>query len=350
MSSSKPANQVRHRRSLQGLTQAELAERAGISRTAVSAIEGERLVPSVAAALALSEVLGCTVEELFGRGVTPAPQVWASELPTPDRFWSAEVGGRTVLYPATTAPLLTPLPDSNAEENPKGARQETETLVLAGCDPAAGLLATQFAMMTGLRLLVLPRSSQQSLEMLRAGLVHLAGLHFSTPDEPDRNEQVVHSTLGAGFQLLRVARWQEGIVSLPGTNLRSVKAATRAKLTWIGREAGSGARHCLDQLLEGRPAPRHLARNHRGVAEAIQSGWGDAGVCVQLVSAEARLDFLAVREEAYDLCFPKSLADDRRFKAFLSVVRSPGYRRLLDQLPGYNSAETGNVWGVEPPG
>jgi DNA-binding XRE family transcriptional regulator len=47
-----------------------LAERVGISRAAVSAIEGERLSPSVATALALAEVFECSVEELFGHART----------------------------------------------------------------------------------------------------------------------------------------------------------------------------------------------------------------------------------------------------------------------------------------
>jgi DNA-binding XRE family transcriptional regulator len=46
----------------------ELAGRAGISRAAVSAIEGDRLSPSVTTALALAAVLDCSVEELFGCG------------------------------------------------------------------------------------------------------------------------------------------------------------------------------------------------------------------------------------------------------------------------------------------
>lgn len=59
---------VQTRRLARQWSQAELAERAGISRAAVSAIEGERLSPSVATALVLAAVFECSVEELFGRG------------------------------------------------------------------------------------------------------------------------------------------------------------------------------------------------------------------------------------------------------------------------------------------
>lgn len=59
-------NRLRQRRTELGLTQAEVAERAGVSRTAVTAMEADRLVPSVAAAIAVAGVLSQTVEELFG--------------------------------------------------------------------------------------------------------------------------------------------------------------------------------------------------------------------------------------------------------------------------------------------
>ncbi len=127
--------------------------------------------------------------------------------------------------------------------------------------------------------------------------------------------------------------------------VRSVRAPLQSKLTWIGREPGSGARRCLDQLLQDRPPPRRMARNHRAVAEAVQSGWADAGVCLQLTSVEAGLDFLPVQEEAYDLCFPTALRHDARLKALITVLQSPQYRQLLADLPGYSSAETGELLG-----
>ena len=92
--------------------------------------------------------------------------------------------------------------------------------------------------------------------------------------------------------------------------------------------------------------PRCVATDHRGVAEAIRSGWADAGVCLRLASEEAGLDFLAVRQESYDLCFPAQLQGDPRIQALLDVVRSAAYRRALSELPGYDSAETGELQHV----
>jgi putative transcriptional regulator len=53
------------------LTQAELAERAGITRKSVNAIEAGHMVPSIILALKLAKVLGVSVEELFALETVP---------------------------------------------------------------------------------------------------------------------------------------------------------------------------------------------------------------------------------------------------------------------------------------
>ena len=344
---SNSGNRVRQRRIQLGMTQAELAERAGISRTTITAIEGNQLFTSVASALALSEAMETTVEALFGRGDdTESTEVWAwKPANSSPSHWRAEVMGKIICYPATVNPALTLLPDpSISRANSSLDLRAGETLVLAGCDPAAGILASHFAAVAGLRLIVLPRSSRDALQMLRDGLVHLAGIHFTSGQEPNQNQDSIRTELGTGFQTIRLAQWQAGIVSRPAAKLRTVRAALNARREWVGREPGSAARRCLDRILPRRTSPRYQARDHRGVAEAVRSGWADAGVCVQLVGEEAGLSFLPVQLEAYDVCFPIAFADDRRLKAFTSLVRSTAYRKMIGALPGYDVSESGLIW------
>jgi molybdate-binding protein len=219
-------------------------------------------------------------------------------------------------------------------------------LVVACCDPAAALLATEFNRLKDLRVIILHRSSRQALALLAQGLIHVAGVHLSTREMPNANRQAAHDQIDGGFRLLRVAHWQEGIALTPGSPIRTVQAALQSKLRWIGREEGSGARHCLNQLLDQRPQPRRLARDHRGVAEAVRCGWGDAGVCLQLVSEEAGLQFLAVRKEIYELCFARDAETDPRIRSLTETVRSLVYRQMLQDLPGYDAAECGELQTV----
>jgi molybdate-binding protein/DNA-binding XRE family transcriptional regulator len=343
------SNQIHARRLARAWSQADLAERVGISRAAVSAIEGERLSPSVATALALAEVFECSVEELFGPARTSelgGPQ-WAwTPRNKSSRYWEAEVGQRRLLYPVEAmSPNLIPH-DGIWEDGICRERTSVSpemTLSVATCDPAAGLLAAEYTRATGFRLLVFPRSGSRALELLEQRLVHVAALHRSTGKHPQRNAETVRERLGRGFHLLRVAEWEEG-VALPAENSsRTATSVARRTQCWAGRELGSGARECLDELLEGRRFAGREVGGHAAVAEAVRSGWAGAGVCVRLSAEEAGLHFLPVRTESLDFCFSTRMQRDPRVQALVRLLRSRGYRRLMSELPGYEARQTGQM-------
>jgi putative transcriptional regulator len=58
-------NNLREVRSAQSLTQAELAERVGVSRKTINTVENGVFVPSTMLALKLARALGKPVEALF---------------------------------------------------------------------------------------------------------------------------------------------------------------------------------------------------------------------------------------------------------------------------------------------
>jgi len=59
------ANGLKERRAELGLTQAELAERVGVTRKTVNTVENGVFTPSTTLAIKLSQALGLTVEQLF---------------------------------------------------------------------------------------------------------------------------------------------------------------------------------------------------------------------------------------------------------------------------------------------
>lgn len=339
------------RRQARGWTQAELARRADISRAAVSAIELGVLTPSVAAALALARTLECSVEELFGGGhsqvVSRESVTWAWEpRAASTRYWEAEVGGHRRLFPVEALTLNPTRHDGVTDRGLAATAPEGDadrTLVLACCDPAAGLLATEYARETGFRLLVFPRGSSAALELLKRGVVHVAGLHRSTADHPERNGEAVRAHLGEGFRLLRLAEWEEGIVLPASDGARSAESLTRRPRRWAAREPGSAARECLDELLGRRRFDGREVDSHAAVAEAVHAGWAEAGVCVRLCAEEAGLKFLSLRQESLDLCFATEHQSDPRIQALIRLLRSRRYRRLLSELPGYDARHTGDA-------
>jgi molybdate-binding protein/DNA-binding XRE family transcriptional regulator len=344
-------NRVRAHRLTRGWSQEDLASRAGVSRASISAIETGRFIPSAATALTLAAVFGCRVEDVFSLELEKTTQPsWAWQPPhDPCRYWMAGVAGRRWLYPVEPTNLGV-VPHDGLLENGmlRGpiAAFPGDTLVIACCDPAVGLLASELQRTHGIRLLALQRPSRAALALLAQGLIHAAGVHLDGGGRQSHNVAAAKDELKRGFTLLRIARWQEGLAASPDLRITSVHAALQSKMRWVGREAGSAVRELLDELLVDRSAPRRLAYSHRGVAEAVRCGWADVGVCLRLASEEAGLGFVGLRQENYELCYPAEYEGDPRIQALVEAVRSSSYRRTLADLPGYDTAETGELQRV----
>ncbi|RME08639.1 MAG: helix-turn-helix domain-containing protein, partial [Aquificota bacterium] len=228
-------NRVREKRQLLGFSQEELARLAGIPRTTISAIESGRAVPSVDYAIRLSKVLGCSVEELFSQ---------EEFIPFPGfergLFVSYRVGHRKILFPVSLA---------ESKESPEGflkkegiewfEKKHRHTYTFAGCDPSFKLLSEALRE-EGIRLLVVNLPSMKALELLKAGFVHMAGMHMGSFEE---NVKVARDFLGEGYRILRLFSWEEGIMARKVISLREL-----GRKLWLAREEGSGARKVFDEL------------------------------------------------------------------------------------------------------
>lgn len=329
-------------------SQAHLAGVSGVSRTEVSAIETGRLVPSVAVALRLAAALGESVETLFGGGDGGPRLSWAWGPGTRDtRLWRAVVNGRLLAYPVEpTAAGCLPHDGTSPDEaiNDVGTHRPDRTLVVAGCDPLAGLLMHEMADRHGIRVLPLLRSSGDALDLLRRGLVHAAGIHLTNRQGHSANEPVVRSRLGGSHVLLRQLQWDAGIALGSSRSEKSLTALLRARVTWVNREEGSAARDTFERVLGRRARPagyERIARGHRAIAEAVSGGWAEAGVCIRPSAVEARLGFITLNREAYDLCVSERDLDDPRIVALVATVGSRRYRQLVAAVPGCDSSASG---------
>jgi molybdate-binding protein/DNA-binding XRE family transcriptional regulator len=344
---SKPGNSVRPLREARGWSQQELADRAGLSRAGVSAIEAGRLAPSVTAALALARALACTVEDLFGRRTSMAPgAAWAFGPPAaPRRYWMAQIGSQTLAYTVEDDSPQFDWHDGvagDATTSPRHDKRAERTLVLATCDPAAGLLAGEYARQFGMRMIVLRRGSREALKLVAEGKAHAAGVHLGEGGRRSQNARVAREVLGAAT-LVRVARWEEGLALGPHLTGANVSQLALPNARWVGREPGSGARQCQDQVLGDRSPPRRTAYDHRSVATAVRCGWADVGPCLRIASEEAGLGFLSIAHKDYDICFAAASEGDPRLSALVATIRSRQFRSPLGELPGYSTRLTGEL-------
>jgi putative molybdopterin biosynthesis protein len=341
-------NRLAQCRRVRAWSQALLAEKSSVSRTEVSAIETGRLVPSVAVALRLSAALGESVETVFGESRKSLSPTWAWKPNTQDaRCWWASVNDKLLAYPVelTAAGSIPHDRLVPAGEHGSGPRPD-RTLIIAGCDPLVGLLAHAMATRHDIRVLPLLRSSGEALELLCRGLVHVAGLHLTDASGRSTNDASVKIKVGSGYRLLHQMRWDNGIAVGDARKELTPSALLRAKVRWVNREEGSAARRTLDFLLESRPRPsgyRHIVRDHRSVAAIVSSGWAEAGICVKPAASEARVRFIPLYKEAYELCVADDQFGDPRIEALVATLQSTTYRQLIADVPGCVSHETGGV-------
>src|SRR2546429_3009548 len=86
-------------------------------------------------------------------------------------------------------------------------------LVLAGCDPATGLLARMVERLTGVEIVSAAASSRLALAWLKDGKVHIAGTHLEDPKTGEFNLPFIRKELPReDLTVVTFARWEEGLV------------------------------------------------------------------------------------------------------------------------------------------
>ncbi|SUZ31744.1 hypothetical protein ROE7235_01494 [Roseibaca ekhonensis] len=73
MSEDQLYNRLKDMRALRGVTQADLANAAGVSRKTINTVENRVFIPSTVLALKLARALDCPVSELFALDPFPPP-------------------------------------------------------------------------------------------------------------------------------------------------------------------------------------------------------------------------------------------------------------------------------------
>ena len=324
-----------------GLSAPELARAAGVTRQALYAIEGGRYLPNTEVALKLARALESTVEELF-----PLAEESAGEAPMRVESLSSaeELRAGTQFLPAADATML------DARRAAAWRRPE-EALLIAGCDPALGLLAEAIEREARVRVTPVAASSSQALEWLRAGKVHVAGTHLYDSASGEFNlPQVGRLLKRRPARAYTFAEWEEGLVVRKGNpwRVRTVADLTRRGLRFLNREKGSGSRALLDRLLkkEGVPAREvegyaRTAPGHLPAAMAVAAGAADACLAASSAARALDLDFIPLQPERYDFVIPEAHLELPAVKAMLEILQRASFARRLSAVAGYEVRRTG---------
>jgi putative molybdopterin biosynthesis protein len=373
------SNHLKTLRTQKGLSQGELAVRAGITRQAVSSIESNLYLPTTGVALHLAAALACRVEDLFSLGTSedtvegklighlPQSDVESS----PIRVKVSTVGSTTIVRPITglgevlsfTVPADGYVVEAHGQTS--GAtvrvrlsrdRQAIEQAIsVAGCDPAIFLAGEHMRQRRDQTSLVgWTMGSMAALQALQRGEVHVAGLHLFDPVTGESNLPFLRRLLkGSNYEVITFATWEEGLLVRTGNprSIRAVSDVADPNVTLVNREEGSGARLLLDQRLRAAGINQDqvkgygtIVASHFEIARAIASRQADVGVGIRSAAQLYELDFVPLQTARYDLVVPKAyLKLHPTLSHLFETLVSRPFRNEIEALGGYDTSETGKL-------
>jgi len=358
-------------RQTRGITAAALADRVGVRRQTIHAIEAGTYVPNTSVSLRLAEVLGVPVEQLFyletEQAADEQPQI-ALLLSRPERAESgaplrlSEVGDHLIAVPSSAVPAFLPISDGvlvngrqprRALVQPFSAREDfSKTVLVAGCDPAMSFLAHHMHRMHETEMILAGTSSLQALHWLKEGKVHIAGSHLLDERTGESNLPVLSRLFpSGGVKVVTFAMWQEGFVVAANNpkRIRSVEDLAREDVTIVNRQEGSGSRFLLDRQLRRAAIDKRdikgyerIAPGHLAAAWHVANGLADCCIAASAAALALQLDFVPLSAERYDLVIPDAYFDAAPVQALLHEVTRASLRRELELLAGYDTRQTGN--------
>ena len=231
--------------------------------------------------------------------------------------------------------------------------EDEKRLLIAGCDPGISLLAQHLARFDDVDLVVAPSSSQQALEWLRQGKVHVAGSHLRDSSSGEYNLPAIKRLFPRGaVKVVTFAIWEQGLVFENGNpkHIRGVEDLARKDVSIVNRERGAGSRELLDQRLRdaGIPVGRvngydRIAHGHLPAALAVSLKEADCCLATRSAACAFGLSFIPLATERYDLVVRRQHARLPAVEALLDVLNRAAVRRRLEILAGYDTSHTGEV-------
>jgi transcriptional regulator with XRE-family HTH domain len=338
-------DRIRARREERGLTQQALAERAGLTRQLVGAMESQRHIPSVSAALAVARVLGVSVEHLFGEGSSPVVPV-LDRPPAEDAPVRVGRVGDVVVADEGWGPGSEAERWVLADGVLSGTRvdlfpgAQPASLVVAGCDPMLGSLAELVEHLAGHRVLAVHTSTQRAIDALRQGRAHAVVVHAPCGSlrPPD----------GLEVQRWRLARWRAGLAG-PGRSAPSLDELASRRATVVQREPGAGTQAALARALSGAGVaerlPGPVGAGHLDVARRVRSREAKAGVTMEAAALVMGLPFAALEEHEVELWVHQRWNSAPAAAALVEVLISDAFARRAATVPGYDLAGMGTELG-----
>lgn len=191
------------------------------------------------------------------------------------------------------------------------------------------------------------------LVALERGEAHVAGAHLLDEETGQYNIPFVKRLFpGQEVYLVTLAHRFQGLILASGNpkGIEGLEGLRGEGVRFINRQRGSGTRVLLDHKLrcfgitsEEIAGYEREVDTHLAVAAAVSTGNADAGIGIYAAAKTLGLFFIPLLEERFDLVIPKGHYESRLLKPLLDAVSTAEFKEVVDELGGYNTAETGKV-------
>jgi putative molybdopterin biosynthesis protein len=361
----KTSNALAAIRRTRGFSVVDLAERVGVSRQTIHAIEAETYVPNTLVALKLARALDVSVEDIFSfrdeelAGEMPVERITllpgSGMVHAGQHVQLCDVDGKMVASASPVIPWCVPMSDAVLLDKTKarvvrGADELDNRILIAGCDPAMSVLA-RYLHSAGIEAVLAHRNSSEALALLKQGCVHVAGTHLRDPASGESNTaQISRLFRGNSVTVISFAVWEQGIVVARGNpkTVRAVEDLARPGVSFVNREKGAGSRVLLESCLAtaGIKARNvrgynRAAAGHLAAAAEVQSGAVDCCIAPRAAARVFGLDFVPLVSERYDLVIRRTHLELRGVQVLLETLSRASFRRDLESLGGYDSKVAG---------
>jgi putative molybdopterin biosynthesis protein len=223
-----------------------------------------------------------------------------------------------------------------------GRDVETADLVIigshcVGLDMLIGRLVGK-----GFRTKSLYVGSMGGVAAARRGECDIAGVHLLDPATGTYNRHLLDSGLSLipGYGRMQGFVFRDGDTRFAGRTLAQAidAACADAGSVMVNRNAGSGTRILVDQLLGKRRPPGYgvQTKSHNAVAAAVAQGRADWGIAIDTVARQYRLAFIPLQDERYDFIVPTACMEREPVRAFRALLGDTEVRAELGRM-GFNA-------------
>ncbi|MGA7282522.1 MAG: helix-turn-helix transcriptional regulator [Acidimicrobiia bacterium] len=328
-------SRLRAMRNRAGLTQADLAAIAGVSRQLVGAVEAGNHLPRVDSAIALAAALGVDVVWLFPTSSDAVDVTTGLRPPERSMVRVGTVGDLTVTAPARTGSDGWEMADGEIT----GGDLEVfghlvPGVVVCGCEP--GLQVLEGILRTGgVAAVAVLGSNAVALKAIEEGRAHAAVIHGPP-------EGLTALAVEVDVDRYRLARWRVGLAAPPHPGSHWWEPALGGRSPVIQRESGAGVQASFEAALmvDGLEVPGPRVKGHLE-AVRLALGSGIPALTIEPAANALSAPFHPLTEHDAEIWVARPWARDRTVIEALDVISSKRFLRRLEMIGGYDLSRAG---------